>query len=567
MRLPLEQLCPMAHRWLQVLHLDHLVEVSSATKAMLMLSCVLSLGFGAAWISDILRLSCFTGHPWTTEGVGKYTCCYELVGGVVLIVMAKHSLMALAYFDEADDGLRQAKERCLAELERQCSTVLRRATGQAKQLVGMLSADLEEKVNDHVGRMQTILGRIENDSDPQAQEVYTQLASSMAHHLHNLRRPAIEHFKKLISLSGQARFLEEVLERERHESMVQLLTGKATGMPRTETVHGELEVGLLFGGLVGRIRHGWGACACCCQAGGSRPQLQRRSSVELKFNLPTEADLQEELREPSPEERRRSPEKVVLRPMRLVLQWFEKIEPDPEGGGASRAGSPAARGQGFNWGAPEREICEQLEEVVLHLRRSPVYRCMLMGIVASLFFFSFYWQTAGQVLQLLRDGSCPGPVAVSCLGAFIRKVFGLCAMGCYAISLTIVLWNVERLDAVLQVQEEIHDIEDFKRHIDRLNMQLLAEDDSNISMIQTIERHLAEQKRLVVAFYNDCWGGTVQLARVQQLASELEHALAAGRSAGLRERAGRLLKGARGSVRSYLSVNGETLVKGRQGGA
>uniref|UniRef100_A0A7S1L535 Uncharacterized protein n=1 Tax=Alexandrium catenella TaxID=2925 RepID=A0A7S1L535_ALECA len=562
MRLPLDHFCPTAHRWLQVLHLDHLVEVNSATKAMLMVSSVISVGFSFGWLSDILQLTCFTGHPWTDEGIGQYTCLYKFLGGLVLLVMAKHSLIAWAYFDETDDGLRLKKERCLGELERQCGTVLRRATKQAKQLVGLLSADLEEKVNDHVARMQTILGRIEHDQDPQAQQLYERLATSMAHHLHGLRQPAIEHFRKLVALSGQARFLEEVLERERHESMVGLLTGKATGLPRTETGHSDLEVSLLLGGLVGHIHRGWTAACCCCSTGAAGP-LQRRSSVELKFSLPTEADLQEELREPTPEERKRSPEQVVLRPMRLVLRWFEKIVPDHEA--AARSPASAASGSAVDWGAPEREVCEQLAEVLLHLRRSPVYRCMLLGILASIAFFVFYWQTAGQVVGLLRAGSCRGPESVSCVGAFLRKVFGLCGMGCYAVSLTVVLWNVERLDAVLQVQEEIHEIEDFKRQIDRLNTQLLAEDDSNISMIQTIERQLAAQKRLVAAFYNDCWGGTVQLSRFEQLASELESALSKGRS--LRERAGQLWKCTGGSARSYLPVSGENLTKGRQGGA
>lgn len=44
------------------------------------------------------------------------------------------------------------------------------------------------------------------------------LAELMALHLHQLRKPALEHFSKLISLSGKAYFLEETLRQQRHTS-------------------------------------------------------------------------------------------------------------------------------------------------------------------------------------------------------------------------------------------------------------------------------------------------------------------------------------------------------------
>merc|ERR1712007_299499 len=100
----------------------------------------------------------------------------------------------------------------------------------------------------------------------------------------------------------------------------------------------------------------------------------------------------------------------------------------------------------------------------------------------------------GTISLLLRKGQCKGLVFISCVGAWVRYFSGLCAMACYVTSLAVVLWNIERLDAVLTVQEDIHEFEDFKRQIDHLNAQVLADEDSNVSMIQSIETHLSEQK-------------------------------------------------------------------------
>ncbi|CAE8629797.1 unnamed protein product [Polarella glacialis] len=61
-------------------------------------------------------------------------------------------------------------------------------------------------------------------------------------------------------------------------------------------------------------------------------------------------------------------------------------------------------------------------------------------------------------------------------------------MVCYFISLGVVLWNVERLDAVLQVSEEIEELQDFKHQIDHLNAHDLSEEDSSVSMLQTVEK-------------------------------------------------------------------------------
>lgn len=44
-------------------------------------------------------------------------------------------------------------------------------------------------------------------------------------------------------------------------------------------------------------------------------------------------------------------------------------------------------------------------------------------------------------------------------------------------------------------------------------------------MLQIVEEKLATQKRLVAAFFNNAWGGSVDIAHFKELASELKKAL------------------------------------------
>ncbi|CAE8648515.1 unnamed protein product, partial [Polarella glacialis] len=165
--------------------------------------------------------------------------------------------------------------------------------------------------------------------------------------------------------------------------------------------------------------------------------------VENSFTTPGVNDLQEELRQLSPEEIRRSPEKVVLQPVRLVLKWFEKIEPSQS---SKTARSPLARLDGE--GGP----MDRLSDVCEHLQKSPFYRCLLLGMLASIVIFVYHWHLAGIVFTLMHNGGCRGPTIVACGGELVRTVCVMVGMVCYFISLGVVLWNVERLDAVLQVQ-------------------------------------------------------------------------------------------------------------------
>eukprot|EP00434_Breviolum_minutum_P016378 symbB.v1.2.014435.t1/scaffold1054.1/size141114/7 len=113
-------------------------------------------------------------------------------------------------------------------------------------------------------------------------------------------------------------------------------------------------------------------------------------------------------------------------------------------------------------------------------------------------------------------------------------------MACYCCSLLVVLWNVDRLDAVLQISEELHELHDFKAQIDVLNANDLADEDSDISMLQIVERSLARQKRIVAEFYNNAWGDSLQDIRsFIQLTHDLE--------AGLQEKDGKLLQDLAGS--------------------
>eukprot|EP00437_Effrenium_voratum_P055330 CAMPEP_0181534576 /NCGR_PEP_ID=MMETSP1110-20121109/73815_1 /TAXON_ID=174948 /ORGANISM="Symbiodinium sp., Strain CCMP421" /LENGTH=545 /DNA_ID=CAMNT_0023665937 /DNA_START=46 /DNA_END=1680 /DNA_ORIENTATION=+ len=521
-RLPLDAIWPTGHRWLQVVHMDHLLEITGL-RLMLIIGCLISGVFGVSWILDFIQLRCLQHSPWSDEGVGKYSCLMKVGGGVMLLMMFRHSAVALAYYDEDGDRLQRRKERYLDEMTKQVGDVLQRATTQAQTLCGMLSAELDEKVGDHVRRMQKILQQCEKSKSPEAPAVYSRLTELMAIHLHHLRKPAIDHFQKLISLSGKAFFLEETLRQQRHTSMVKLLTVNSTrlarrmDLPRTETVQDDPELAHLIGA---HLVQGADTCCSCCRR---RPQTQQvASSLDKSFSLPTQADLVNELREPTQDELLNSPEAVVLQPVKLVLKWFEKIEPmqsrrDPR--------ADVLRGVSV-CGTPKTPV-GQMKTVVMHLRDSPLYRSLLVGILFSVVIFIFHFHMLGVVWALLREGNqCKAVSFFMCCTELLRVLSVLAGMICYSLSLIVVIWNVEKLDAVLQVSEELHELHDFKAQIDALNANDLADEDSDISMLQVVERKLARQKRIVAEFYNNAWGDTLDdIRHFKKLAVDLEEGL------------------------------------------
>jgi len=534
-RLPLEAVWPTGFRWLQAFHMDHLLDITGL-RFMLLVGALISGLFGFTWLLDAIQLRCLQHTPWSDEGVGKYSCLVKAVGGVMLLMMFRHSVVALAYFDEDGDRLQRRKERYLDEMTKQVGDVLLRATTQAQTLCGMLSAQLDEKVGEHVRRMQRILQQCEKLPSAEATSVYMRLAELMALHLHQLRKPAIDHFQKLIALSGKAFFLEETLQQQRHTSMVKLLTVNSTkigrlDLPRTETADEDPEMALLMGVHLVQGAQRW--CTCCYKrkssAESSRPQ--RTTSFDQTFSLPSHDDMADELREPTVEDMKNYPEAVVLRPVKLVLKWFEKIEPMH-----SRKGDPRAEVlRGIPPGGSPNAAMGHIKGVFIHLRDSPLYRSLLVGIIFSIFLFIFHLHLLGVVFVLLREGNeCASTTFVMCSVEFLRVLSVLVGMACYCCSLLVVLWNVDRLDAVLQISEELHELHDFKAQIDVLNANDLADEDSDISMLQIVERSLARQKRIVAEFYNNAWGDSLQDIRsFIQLTHDLE--------AGLQEKDGKSL--------------------------
>lgn len=128
--------------------------------------------------------------------------------------------------------------------------------------------------------------------------------------------------------------------------------------------------------------------------------------------------------------------------------------------------------------------------------------------------------------NLMNSDECGGIQFFHCLNALVRQFISSVAMAMYTVSLTIVLWNVERLDGVLQVQEDIQELEDFKAQVDKLNAHDFQEDgNSSISMIQCVERELSEQMKLVGTFFNRAFGVAVGIESYQELADLLESAL------------------------------------------
>eukprot|EP00929_Paragymnodinium_shiwhaense_P035222 TRINITY_DN19044_c0_g1_i2.p1 TRINITY_DN19044_c0_g1~~TRINITY_DN19044_c0_g1_i2.p1 ORF type:complete len:530 (-),score=106.19 TRINITY_DN19044_c0_g1_i2:77-1666(-) len=476
MRIPVERCFPGLYHWLEALHLDYLIEIHSPMRVMLFLSCLISLSFSLIWLMDVAQLNCLETTPWRDRGWGDYTCLYKLVGGVGLLFMFQHSATALAYFDDTGDDLRAKKEKLLTEVQKQCEDVLKRTTGQAKQLIQRLSSSLSQRVHEHVSRQRQLLEVLHKRGDTALRE---ELLKEMAYLLHYLRRPPMHKLAKLIDVFGSSGDeLRAALNEERHSSMVDLLGGSASNA-RTMTLEPDAESPILS--LPARVA------------------LSPQSSLGGVLRLPgTDAFLGGELRPLSLQEKAEAPEKSVLRPLHLVLKYLEKLEENHKKAASPHKLEGVAIPQVNHWR-------QQLSKVLRHLGESTFYRSIFFGWIFSLLLLVFYIERLLAMIHVLHANECHGVEWCTCVFAFVRQSLGLLAMLCYVVSLFVVIYNIDRLDAVLQVQEELRHVEGFRRHIEVLNATELSEERS-IALLEEVDTALRAQERPVSTCYDKAWG-------------------------------------------------------------
>merc|ERR1719265_2925084 len=85
--------------------------------------------------------------------------------------------------------------------------------------------------------MRTILQKF-GQRYPHEAILYEQLVIAMATHLHNLRRPGLRQFSKVIQISGDKKLMSKLSE-EHRQSMINLLADSSPeGMPLTSSLIG-----------------------------------------------------------------------------------------------------------------------------------------------------------------------------------------------------------------------------------------------------------------------------------------------------------------------------------------
>lgn len=535
--LTVEELCPDFYRLLKLLGLEHIVQLKGTVRIVLFLCCIISLGFSGIWIADIVQFTCFNSTPWTDEGLAQYTCLYQGVGSLVFLVMFKDSFAALCYYDDAGEELREQKKQMLCELKQQVSDVLARATKRASELCGLLSVELGREVECYIGLLKQIL-RILQNTDPES-ALNERLLIAMSRHLHDLRRPALFHFHKLIKLTGNDNdFLKDALRKEHGQSMVQLLVGCRAGdprtdaLPRTETL--DVEGREFFRALVPfQLQGSTGSCLkfCCCYRRSRQPRLARAStSMVMTLGVPERQSLQSELRDLTPEEKERSPQLVVLKPVNLVLKWFSLLNsklPDSStdfktGFSTAKDVDASMQGQGIGEHIDTLGKQSRIERVLYHLQNSPKYRSFLLGTFFCAAYTLFYAHMCHKLIDMLLAGECKSLVFLECIGALFRKVFGLCCMACYVWSMIMVIWNIDHLDAVLDLHMEMQELQDFKEEIEKLNAHAFTQGRNRVSMIQDIAQCLYSKKHIVDEFVKTTYGDRVPLSRFEELVRQLE---------------------------------------------
>eukprot|EP00439_Symbiodinium_sp_Y106_P085590 s176_g29.t1 len=522
-----ERLWPDAHWWLRVCHLEHLVEFSFL-RLMLFIGSVISGVFGLTWLLDVMELRCFENKPWTQEGAGKYTCSVKFLGGLMMLMMFWHSVMALIHFDKNLDRLKQDRKQCIDDMNSQIGVALTHATSQAKRLCELLEIQLVQQVRGHIHKMRNILQKCEQFCP----EEFSNLVELMGNHLHCLRKPAMKKFEKLVlAFNQEAVFydLTQTLRQQKQTSMVKLLTiqsehARGLQLPRTKTAH-DPEAARPLLDQDQQLAQG---IESWCSSISRGYRKKRRTSKTPTSSLAQVAfshdeKLKELLQEPTEEDMRSKPEAVLLRPVSLVLNYFEKIQPFVHG-------EPLhAEDEEVTIGTPSQEenpYVKQANKVYVHLTDSPLYVSVLVGVVCSVALLLFHFHMAIVVLHVIRTGDhCSSLGMWSCSMELVRVITVMTGMLCHTVSLLVILWNVDKLDQVLELTEDIKEFKKTKDQIESLNKNDLADKDLDMKTLEDAHKCLQGQSGIVDEFFLRHTGQQLDVGDFRSFMEELRDAL------------------------------------------
>lgn len=500
----------------------------SFLRLMLFIGSVISGVFGLTWLLDVMELRCFENKPWTQEGAGKYTCSVKFLGGLMMLMMFWHSVMALIHFDKNLDRLKQDRKQCIDDMNSQIGVALTHATSQAKRLCELLEIQLVQQVRGHIHKMRNILQKCEQFCP----EEFSNLVELMGNHLHCLRKPAMKKFEKLVlAFNQEAVFydLTQTLRQQKQTSMVKLLTiqsehARGLQLPRTKTAH-DPEAARPLLDQDQQLAQG---IESWCSSISRGYRKKRRTSKTPTSSLAQVAfshdeKLKELLQEPTEEDMRSKPEAVLLRPVSLVLNYFEKIQPFVHG-------EPLhAEDEEVTIGTPSQEenpYVKQANKVYVHLTDSPLYVSVLVGVVCSVALLLFHFHMAIVVLHVIRTGDhCSSLGMWSCSMELVRVITVMTGMLCHTVSLLVILWNVDKLDQVLELTEDIKEFKKTKDQIESLNKNDLADKDLDMKTLEDAHKCLQGQSGIVDEFFLRHTGQQLDVGDFRSFMEELRDAL------------------------------------------
>ena len=89
------------------------------------------------------------------------------------------------------------------------------------------------------------------------------------------------------------------------------------------------------------------------------------------------------------------------------------------------------------------------------------------------------------VLHVIRTGDhCSSLGMWSCSMELVRVITVMTGMLCHTVSLLVILWNVDKLDQVLELTEDIKEFKKTKDQIESLNKNDLADKDLDMKTLE-----------------------------------------------------------------------------------
>jgi len=144
--------CGSSSRWLDAMGYGQVLEVRNFTHMVLWSSAFVALSFAMFWCVDVVTMECFG-----RQNRGCWMCVFEGIGVFIFFAGFRDSVQMIAHFDDSNQKVLKEKRKIMEELQLDSSQVLETAKSNVDGLRGQVVEQLQGKMTSYCKEVFTVI--------------------------------------------------------------------------------------------------------------------------------------------------------------------------------------------------------------------------------------------------------------------------------------------------------------------------------------------------------------------------------------------------------------------------